>query len=49
MNCYAIYTPISSIMHDFVRFVRFFKIQVYKLKTCDYKMFLRPHGSKKIA
>jgi len=48
MNSYTIYTPISSTMLVFACFERFCTIQVYKPKSQDEKMFLRPIGSKKI-
>ena len=39
MNNYMIYIPISSIMRGFSYFERSCRIQVYKPKSQDYKMF----------
>ena len=49
MNSCTIYTPISSIMCSVTCFEQFCRFRLYKLKTCEQKIILRPSGSKKIA
>ena len=49
INSYTIYTPNSSIICGFACFERFCRIQIYKPKSQDQKMFFRPVGSKEIA
>ena len=43
MNSYTIYTPISSIMRGFACFECFCRIQVYKPKSQDQKIFFGPN------
>jgi len=45
MKSYMIYTPISFIMRGFACFDCFWRIQVYKPKSQDYKIFFGPTKS----